>query len=645
MDPAQKEAALRAALFVKPESKEDLARWIRLYLGIDLPAVAVDPNSNSSPMDLVWELYDACRRNDPNYQQVMAYAARDSYKTFSSAIFEVLCIMHLERSVAHMAAIEPQAKKCQQYLKKHLNRPFIRDFVTSKNERTVEIARFYNEETGSSITVRDYEGLLASDQINYREIRNYVNIVICTIQGANSEHTPIMVVDEVDVVENHDAYEEAKMIPAPIGDMMPMTLYTSTRKYSWGLVQKEIDNAANTGLLIRHWNLIDVTRPCLPERHLPEKPKITIYRSDLLLRSISEPDYLLLDDSEKSKYIKDTGYAGCLQNCRMFAACRGLLATRDTTPNLLLKPVQHTQAQFIKVTLDKAKSQLLCLKPSLEGLIYPNFSRDIHMLSIAEMIEMVSGEPAKPGADKAALIAVLRDRGARFVAGMDHGYSHNFAVVVGALFDNKMYVIDVVAQAQLELGQKVSLCQQRVTPFNPDTWADTAYPADNKTLKREAQLRIRDWKKGPGSVKDGISIVRLALMPTMSASRNEARLFFIKGDEGCELLAARMGQYHWTTDAAGRVTDEPDDENDDELDALRYMVMNVMDKKGIVTFTNVNLTPGLQDSILAPQPGEKQYDSQNWMKQIIAERTGISPEPEENPAGSSGRSGRFSWNL
>jgi hypothetical protein len=645
MDPAQREAALRAALFIKPESKEDLARWIRIYLGIDLPSHRVDPDSNSSPMELVWELYDACRRNDPNYQQVMAYAARDSFKTFASAIFEVLCIMHLERSVAHMAAIEPQAKKCQQYLKKHLNRPFIREYVTSRNERTVEVTRFFNEETGDNLTVQQFNALLAADQVPFREIKNYVNIVICTIQGANSEHTPIMVVDEVDVVENHDAYEEAKMIPAPLNDMMPMTLYTSTRKYSWGLVQKEIDNAAETGLLIRHWNLIDVTRPCPPDRHLPNLPKIPIYRSDQLLTAKSEADYNLLDNAEKAKFVKDEGYAGCLQNCRIFASCRGLLATRDQTPNSFLKPVQHTQGQFRKVTLDKAKSQLLCRKPSLEGLIYPNFSRDIHMLSIAEMIEMISGEPAKPGADKASLIAILKERGARFVAGMDHGYSHNFAVVIGALFDNRMFILDVIAQPQLELGQKVSLCQQRVTPFNPDTWADTSYPADNKTLKREAQLRIRDWKKGPGSVKDGISIVRLALMPTMAISRTEARLFFIKGDEGCELLAARMGQYHWKTDAAGRVTDDPGDENDDELDALRYLVMNVMDKRGVVSFANVNLTPGLQDSVLAPQIHEKQYDSQKWMQQIIAERTGIDTTPDESPAGSGGKSGRFSWNL
>ena len=84
---------LEAALFVLPETKEDLHQWIRVYLGINLPAVIVDPDSNSSPMDLVWELYDAARMNKPEYSQVLAYAARDSFKTFSAAIFEMLCVV------------------------------------------------------------------------------------------------------------------------------------------------------------------------------------------------------------------------------------------------------------------------------------------------------------------------------------------------------------------------------------------------------------------------------------------------------------------------------------------------------------------------------------------------------------------------
>lgn len=645
-----KEAALRAALFVQCQSKEDLARWIRVYLGVDLPDAIVDPDSNSSPMDLIWELYDAAIQNKEEYGQVLAYAARDSFKTFSSAIFEVLCILHLERSVAHMAAIESQAKKAQQYLKKYVNRPYIRDFVTSKNERTLEVTRYFNETTGENLTIDQYNALVTTEQEKFREIKHYVNVIICTIAGANSEHTPVMVVDEVDVVENADAYEEAKMIPAPMAGKLPMTLYTSTRKYAFGLVQKEIDKAAETQLLIRHWNLMDVTHKCPPTRHMPEKGKLTIYHSDETLRAISEDEWKMLNANEREKYVKGEGYWGCLHGCRLFAACQARLVNRPpcracgdsgkTCPGFL-KPIVHAQTVFKKVTPDKAKAQLLCRKPSTEGLIFPNFSRDVHMLTPSQIAERVTGDKY-PDIDKAQLVTLLKERGARFVAGMDHGHTHNFAVVVAAVWGDSAFILDVYAQAELELGQKVELCRERVKAvYDPDVWADTAYPADNKTLKREAGLKIRDWKKGPGSVADGISIVRLRLMPTFGKPE-DAKLFMLKSDEGCELLAMRMSQYHWKMDAAGRITDDPDEEHDDEIDAMRYVIMNVFAPKGAKTVASVD--QAVKDPVA--QTGQKQYMPNTWMQQVISEATGVQPSSEPEPIGTStGKKGRFNWAL
>jgi hypothetical protein len=645
-------AELRAALFVKPETMEDLHQWIKVYLGIDLPIIKVDPESNSSPMELVWELYDAARLNKPGYSQVLAYAARDSFKTFSAAIFEVLCIILLERSVAHMAAIEPQAKKSQQYFKKHVTRPFIKEYITSKNERTVEITRFYCEETGENLTKGEFEGLLAGDQLKYREIKNYVVIVICTIQGANSEHVPVMVVDEVDVVENPDAYEEAKMIPAPINGMMPITLYTSTRKYSWGLVQKEIDRAADTGLVIRHWNLIDVTHHCPPTRHQPELPKIPIAYSDETLRAISKDDYNLLDSEEKKDFTILEGYHGCLHNCRIFAACKGRLAElppckkcgdRGLGCTGFPKPVEHTQNTFKKVTLEKAKAQLLCRKPSSEGLIFPNFSRELHMKTATEMATVILGEKPTIQYDKAGLIELLKERGARFVAGLDHGFSHNFVVVTGAIYANRLFVFDVLSQAELELPQKITLCRERILPLNPEVWADTENPGDNKTLKKEANLRIKEWVKGKGSVVDGISLVRWILFPAMGKAE-EVRMFLLADDEGCELLATRLTNYHWTTDAAGRLTNIPDDEDDDEVDALRYLVLNTFSSKTKLTVGEANLLPEL--SKVPVVDGQRQYMPATWMQQIISEKTGISFEDDTAPATDKvGREGAFSWSF
>jgi len=553
-----------------------------------------------------------------------------------------------------MAAIEPQAKKSQQYLKRHMNRPFLREYVTARNERSVEITRYLSQTTGISLTKGQYDALAVAEQTSYREIKNYVQIIICTLQGANSEHVPVMVVDEVDVVENADAYEEAKMIPAPINGMMPVTLYTSTRKYSFGLVQKEIDKASKTNLVIRHWNLIDVTHNCPPNRHQPELPKVMVYTSTDVatgnLTTITEDDYKLLDAGEKSRYHGEVAYQGCVKNCSIYAACRGKLAEKplckncknDGTPCAsFLKPVAHTQNQFTKVTLEKAKAQLLCWKPSAEGLIFPNFSRDLHMKTAAEMAEIITGESVNPSYTKADLIRLLKERGARFVAGADHGFSHNYALVMGAVIGNRLFIIDVFSQAELELPQKIEFSKQRIDAIAPDMdiWADTAQPADNKTMRRYG-LRIKDWTKDKGSVVDGISLIRLKLLPAFGKP-DDAQLFLLKGDNGCELLATRLTGYHWTTDAAGNITNVPDEEDDDEIDALRYLVLNNFSPK-----TRANISIAAADPMVKFAPGERQYSPDKWMEQVIEDATGVKPgEVIEKSPGAGGKKGSFSWSL
>jgi hypothetical protein len=293
--------------------------------------------------------------------------------------------------------------------------------------------------------------------------------------------------------------------------------------------------------------------------------------------------------------------------------------------------------------LDKAKAQLLCRKPSSEGLIFPNFDREVHMKDPDQMYELVFGEKPKVALDKAAAIEMFKERGARFVAGIDHGFTHNFVVVVGAILGHRLFILDVISQAELELPQKIELCKERVKPIDPEVWADTENPGDNKTLKKEANLRIKEWNKGKGSVVDGISLIRWLLMPSMGRP-DEARIFFLKADEGCELLATRVTNYHWTSDAAGRLTNIPDDEDDDEVDAFRYIVLNTFSPKTKVTIGEANL--------IATQPspgafnGQKQYMPETWLRQIISERTGIVYEEEEgDPSDKAGRAGGFSWSF
>jgi hypothetical protein len=124
----------------------------------------------------------------------------------------------------------------------------------------------------------------------------------------------------------------------------------------------------------------------------------------------------------------------------------------------------------------------------------------------------------------------------------------------------------------------------------------------------------------------------------------EVRMFLLADDEGCELLATRLTNYHWTTDAAGRLTNIPDDEDDDEVDALRYLVLNTFSSKTKLTVGEANLLPEL--SKVPVVDGQRQYMPATWMQQIISEKTGISFEDDTAPATDKvGREGAFSWSF
>jgi intein/homing endonuclease len=197
----QREQIKRDLLFVPCTSKKNLHTWIKVYLGLDLPDCIVcddephNPPSNSSPMDLVWELYSkALDGTDENFQQVLAYAARGAFKTLSCSILEILSVLHLNRNVAHAAAIESQAAVCGQYIAKYFRRPYLKDYLSSKNKRLIEVTR-YIDSNGKNIPQAEYDNLTPEEQGDYTHKSHWMKIIVCTMGGMNSTHAPFLCVD------------------------------------------------------------------------------------------------------------------------------------------------------------------------------------------------------------------------------------------------------------------------------------------------------------------------------------------------------------------------------------------------------------------------------------------------------------------
>ena len=615
---------LRQALFVRPETKEDLHDWIYQYLGIDYPGEVVDPESNSSPMDMIWEVYSKLIENDPKFSRVLYYACRDGYKTLGMSTLETVVVALLQINTAHMAAIVEQSFKAKQYVRENFGREFLRDYVSTDAQRTTVFDRAAEFGGGS----------------------NYLKIIVATMQGTNFEHVPVFSIDEVDVLPNPKAYEEAKLIQSPDtkklrpdGAMqLPITVLTSTRKFSYGLVQNEIDGAEKSGLHVRHWNIIDVTEKCPAARHLPDEPTIEIYYDKSTFRSLSATQWASLPGDEAKKFAQGRGFSGCLKNCTLFSVCQGRLARRKETTQLL-KPIDHVMNLFKHVSLELAQAQLMCWKPSATGLIYPTMSRLVHKKTAAEIAEMLTGRPREASFTKADLMPLLTEMGIDLYAGLDWGFTHNFVFLIIAVDGaGRTFVLDCLSASGLELDDAVAMSVDRANPFGGPkaikmVYPDQAYPDHNKTLRRKGGFKVAKFKK---EVSTGIEATRMKLMTATS----ETSLFFLAEDPGVDLLFDRMSRYHWKMDAAGNATKEPDKVDDDECDALRYPLQCLfMKDSGILTAGLSEAERRANAPVIIPGSGATQHS--NWL--TLAVQKAIQ---EQGGAGQgAGKSGNLSWDF
>jgi hypothetical protein len=631
------DADLRYYLFRPCKTMQELHDWCVIYLGIDFPQIVVHPDSNSSPLGLLWEIYEKCMSTpgeDEGAARYLGYASRGGYKTLLAATLEVLSLLHLGRDVAHMAAIETQAVKAQSYVKEACRRPYIRDFVVGDNERSIRLVRYYDYRTEHSITSAEYAELtdekkarhvkwdhsLAAD---YEEKSRYVKVVICSMTGANSDHVPLFIGDELDVISNPRAFQESKSIPQGRNGMIPVTFYTSSRKSSIGIVQKEIDNATKSGLKVRHWNIIDVTQRCPEKRHLPGLPKLPLFRSEELLHHVDAAGFAAMSDKQKESYSRDPdAFAGCAK-CKLYPMCRGTLATKQTGDSPLLFRIADTIEAFSDKDLDYAKAQLLCLRPSQKGKIYSRFDKTRHVKTPAEAYELVFGEPPPDSMGgqmmtKVQLTAAIVERELSWSGGMDFGDTHEFACPVGFRDGRRAFLMRCPGGAQLEPDQQIAICEP-IKALVPDIYPDPSNPGMIRMFKRHG-FGMKRWKKNAGSVAAGISTVQAMLSPILDPEPLFYIVVDVDSDPEMDATISQLEDYSWKLDAMGNPTGQPNKVNDDRPDAVRYWLMNVFGNgSNLVTATDTDDAAVGIAAMAPPTIGNAQA---NFMQEMVANLTG-----------------------
>jgi hypothetical protein len=610
-------------------SPQELRDWILTYLGLDMPFGHVDPDSNSSPVEAMWEIYNTVKENkgedNPGY---IMLSAREGYKTLSSSILETLLMIHFKLTIAHMAAIKEQSAKSISYI----------NYFFSKIEPLLRVKGWVN--TSQNKTKVEYRSPDGDDV--------YIQVIVATMAGANSSHTNIMFIDEVDVVKDPAAYEEAKLIPGYDGrnGRHPITVKLSTRKFAFGLMQREIDAAPEAGDKVLRWNIIDVTERCQPKRHKPELPREDRYVAKALpLRQLNVEEYANLPSVEQDKWeLVKQAYEGC-KTCKLLSVCKTRLATRpEKDVKGLYKPVGAVLNTFRKTDPDRAEAQLMCWKPSAKGMVYPRFENVINngnVITLEKAWQILEGEaPKKSKISEIDLIYKMQTLGIQFYAGVDWGYTHDYVIVIFAMIPNgEVWIVDCYSQSGLEFSDCLEVAKTYRDKYKVARWyCDQAMPSHIKSFNK-------NHMKSPEFTKDvigGIEAIRSKISDSLGR-----RYLKVLNTDPCQKVIFAFLKHHFKLDNQGNPTLEPDDTPgvSDQADAIRYVGQNLFPVRGtqkpMVEVFDGKGNPIDPDSPEARKLAAVASEHTNQMRNEISNRLG-----GETVSGSTGgKKGGFFWSM
>ena len=614
--PYEEQKQLAEWMFEPLNSALDVKNWVKLYLGLELPLEITDPDSTSTPLDSVWQVYNTFKHNtgdvNPGY---ILMSCREGMKTVSVAILEVLLVLHFQLEVGHAAATEDQSSIALGY---------IEGFFFSI-QPLLDIAGWQNKTKNKRLTkFKTPQGKTP-----------FIKIVICTPKGMNSLHSNVLFLDELDLADPK-AIKEGKNITGYSKGIHGIKVYLSTRKYAFGNMSKAIDEAPAMNYKILSWNILDVTEKCPPSRHLPDGPKEDMYiAKNLPLKQIYKEEYDLLPDAEKTKFelIQDV-YEGC-RSCLLLPVCKKRLSEKpDEATGGFYKPIVSVIQKFRENDPDTAEAQLMCWKPGSEGLIYPRFStvpEKGNVLTLKETYEALVGPTQKSFVTEVDFLYQLKEAKIPLYAGVDWGFTHDSVILIIAFLPNgEVWVIDCFAAPGLEFSDVLLTAMSYRDKYGIQKWfCDQAMPSSIKSFNKNA-MRSPKFTK---DVLGGIDSIRSKIVGATGK-----RMLKIVATPNTKKVISAIQKHRFKMDGQGNLTAEPDDERGiaDICDAFRYIGQNLFPVRGPqkpeVSWTDVHLTQQLKEN---PTTNEQ-------MKEEISKRV----QDGGNMTGSStGKRGGFFWNI
>lgn len=563
---------LKADLILRPlNSAQELRDWMYTYFDIRFPMGTVYPTSTHGPVESAWRIYELIKTGESkDVPEIVLLSSRDSYKTLIASAIEVLCLVHFKFSIAHAAAILSQSEKAVQYANSFFNK--IQPYLEKNGWKKISDSK-------TKIEWRTDEG----DSI-------YLRVLVMTRKGMNSEHLPMLFLDEIDLIQDPGALEEAKMVPSIYKRYFPLTVGLSTRKYAGGLMEKKIRETERSGGEVLRWNIIDITERITKEEAKITEPKVVRYISrELPLKNIPPEEFYTLNEKEQQKFEKFEAYAGIATH-PMLSVMRNYLVDRPQADvGDLYKPVVAVRNNFKQTSPEMGEAQLLCNKPSSSGLVYPRFSIIDNSIGIDEAYEYLSGEK-ESSRNLTELIDYMHNLGIEFYGAADWGNTDETSLGIFAKLAGGMtWLVDLLSAPDMEIPEIKEKVKDFTEMYRIKKWfCDSNYPAYIKMLKRTdtiyGKIPAVGVKKGVESVIDGITCVQSRIVDA-----NNSRHFKVLKQQNTERVFDAFETYKWKLDGKGNPIDgKPEHGKDgvaDIMDMIRYYFFSMFGKGKNVLFS------------------------------------------------------------
>ena len=355
-DPTKYVRVERELFFTRPETPGELWDWVEHFLGYRIPHESVCEH-HCAPFDHI----ELAFFEPDEHRDLLVIAHRTGGKTLQTAIIDVL-EMHFKRcGEVHVGAIDSQAKKGFSYVKDFLGLDLLAD-------------------SPEHVAGRKYfRPMVTNDAMSHCRLITGGNLQVmpCTRNRVNSPHEPKVTIDEAELADA-EAYNEAKSIPQTDrrGNKACLRV-TSTRKYAWGLVQQEVDNAPETGMTVLIWCYKETSERCPDERS--GTVPVTVWVDDDTFEWYTAETYERLTEDQQTGLVRADVFEKCLE-CVLIPSCRGDL--KRSTGWYGIDDLIH---MFQRVSTEMWQAQWECRRPSSKGLIFSRFRMERHGLDDTEM--------------------------------------------------------------------------------------------------------------------------------------------------------------------------------------------------------------------------------------------------------------------